>query len=86
MRRANVICAAAVLALSAAAMVSPVQASPYQLIRWDNTGVCQVWDEGWSMKPVRWPSDYKVVGKPAPTFAAALAVKNGLLKHGACKF
>lgn len=85
MRRVTALCAAAV-ALSAAALVNTAQAAPYHLIRWHNTGVCQVWDEGWSMKPIRWPSDYQIVSKPVPTFSAAMAAKQGLLQRGTCKF
>ncbi|MGH6679395.1 MAG: hypothetical protein ACREDL_10825 [Bradyrhizobium sp.] len=77
---------AAVLALSAAAVVNPVQAAPYHLLHWDNTGVCQVWDEGWTIKPIRWPSNYEVVSKSVPSFSAALAAKQKLLKRGKCRF
>jgi hypothetical protein len=85
MRRFSLVSAIA-LALSAAAMVGPVQAAPYHLLHWDNTGVCQVWDQGWTMKPIRWPSNYEVVSKSVPTFSAALAVKQKLLKSGKCRF
>ena len=85
MRRFIPISAAAV-ALSAAAVVGPVQAAPYHLLHWDNTGVCQVWDQGWTIKPIRWPSNYEVVSKSVPTFSAALAVKQKLLKRGKCRF
>jgi hypothetical protein len=52
-------------------------------IRWEGTGVCQVWDQSIPTKPV--PSNYRSVSKPVPTFAAALAVKDGMLKKGTCK-
>ena len=77
------LCAASSLALSALAVTSPAQAAPYHLIKWSGTGICQVWDNGVPTKP--WPSDYKVVSKPVPTFTAALAVKDGMLKKGKCK-
>ncbi len=86
MHRITALSAAAAVALSAVAVVSPANAAPYHLIRWDNTGVCQVWDQGWTVKPIRWPSDYEIVSKPVPTFTAALTVKDHLLKHGTCKF
>jgi hypothetical protein len=47
------------------------------------TGVCQVWDQSIPTNPV--PSNYKAVSKPVPTFVAALAVKDGMLKKGTCK-
>jgi hypothetical protein len=84
MRRATAICAAAGIAVSAFAVASPAQAG-YYLIRWDNTGVCQIWNEG-LYQPLRWPSDYKVVSKPVPTVTAALAVKEELRQRGSCRF
>jgi len=83
MRRVTTLCAMACIAVSALAVVSPAQAG-YYLIRWDNTGVCQVWDESFQMKPPRWPSDYKVVSKPIATFTAALDAKEKLRQHGDC--
>jgi hypothetical protein len=44
MRRATALCAAACIIVAAVAVVSPAQAG-YYLIRWDNTGVCQVWND-----------------------------------------
>jgi hypothetical protein len=86
MRRSYMLFAAAWLGLAALAATSPAQAAPFHVIRWDNTGVCQVWDDGLTIKPIRWPSDYKVVSKPIPTFTTALAVKDQLVKRGHCKF
>ena len=83
MRRVTTLCAMACIAVSALAVVSPAQAG-YYLIRWDNTGVCQVWNESFQMKPPRWPSDYKVVSKPIATFTAALDAKEKLRQHGNC--
>ena len=83
MRRVTTLCATACIAVSALAVVSPAQAG-YYLIRWDNTGVCQVWNESFQMKPLRWPSDYKVVSKPIATFTAALDAKEKLRQHGNC--
>ena len=83
MRRVITLCATACIIVSALAVVSPAQAG-YYLIRWDNTGVCQVWNESFQMKPPRWPSDYKVVSKPIPTFTAALDAKEKLRQHGNC--
>jgi hypothetical protein len=83
MRRATALCAIAGIALSALAVASPARAG-YYLIRWDNTGVCQVWSEDLSFKPWRWPSDYKVVSKPIPTFAAAMATKEKMRQERHC--
>ncbi len=82
MRRFYALCAVSSLALSALSVASPAEAA-FHLIRWQGTGICQIWDESVPTKP--WPSDYKVASKPVPTFAAALAVKDGMLKKGACK-
>lgn len=83
MRRVTSLCATAIIAVAALAVVSPAQAG-YYLIRWDNTGVCQVWSESLSFKPMRWPSDYKVVSKPIPTLTAALEAKEMMRQHGRC--
>jgi hypothetical protein len=85
MRRTTALCAAAGIAVSAFAAIGPAQAGDYYLIRWDNTGVCQIWNEGLT-QPIRWPSDYKVVSKPVPTVAAALALKEELRQRGRCRY
>ena len=85
MRRVTTLCATACIIVSALAVVSPAQAG-YYLIRWDNTGVCQVWNESFQMKPPRWPSDYKVVSKPIESFTAALDAKEKLRQHGNCNW
>ncbi|MCA1358988.1 hypothetical protein I6F14_06275 [Bradyrhizobium sp. IC3069] len=67
------------LALSAVAgIASSVFAVPasakvgYYVIRWDNTGICQVWNEDLQYKPFQFGvSTYKVVSKPLPTFQQA---------------
>ena len=83
MRRATALCAAAGIAVSALALACPAQAG-YYVIRWDNTGVCQIWSEDLTSKPLQWPSDYKVVGKPVPTFAAAAAVQEKMRQQRHC--
>ena len=82
MRRIFAFCAAAGLGLTALAATTPAEAA-FHLIRWQTTGVCQIWDESIPTKPI--PSNYKVVSKRVATFGAALAVKNRLLKKGVCK-
>jgi hypothetical protein len=86
MRRLLLSCAALGLVISTIGATSPAQATPYHLIRWDNTGYCQIWDLGITLQPVRWPSDYEVVSKRKPTIEASLATKDRLLKKGVCKF
>jgi hypothetical protein len=83
MRRISILCAAAGLGLAALAATSPAQAA-FHLIRWDGTGYCQVWDQGIPTTP--FPSDYKTVSMGVPTLVEALAVKERLLRKGACKF
>ena len=81
MRRASALCAAACIAVTAIAVVSPAQAG-YYVIRWDNTGICQIWNEDLTFKPLQWPSDYKVVSKPVPTLSAAMTVQEKMrLQH-----
>ena len=75
-------CAVAAIGFTALAASSPASAA-FHLIRWEGTGVCQVWDQSIPTKPI--PSNYKTVSKPIPTFAAALAVKDGMLNKGSCK-
>ena len=83
MRRATALCAAVGIAVSALAVVSPAQAG-YYVIRWDNTGICQIWNEDLRYKPVQWPSEYKVVGKSVPTFSAAMAAQERMRQQHHC--
>lgn len=82
MRRIFALSAAAGLGLTALAATSPAEAA-FNIIRWQGTGICQLWDQSIPTKPV--PSTYKPVSKPVPTFIAALALKDGMLKKGTCK-
>jgi len=92
MRRVTALCAAgfALSSLIAPSLITPSLAAPkpaqtgYYLIRWDNTGVCQVWNDGWSMKPLRWPADYEIVSKPFPAFTEAMAAKEAMRQRGRC--
>jgi hypothetical protein len=83
MRRILALCAAAGLGLAALAATSPAEAA-FHLIRWDVTGFCQVWDESLPIKP--FPSDYKTVSRPVPTFVSALSVKEKLMRKRVCTF
>ncbi|AHY53783.1 hypothetical protein [Bradyrhizobium japonicum] len=71
MRRVLALCAVAGIA-SSVFTVPASAAAGYYVIRWDNTGICQVWNEELKYKPFQWgASTYKVVSKPVPTFTAA---------------
>jgi hypothetical protein len=83
MLRLTALSAAAGIALSALAATSPAEAA-FHLIRWEGTGVCQIWDQSIPGTPI--PSNYKTVSKPVATFGDALAMKDGMLKKGSCKF
>jgi hypothetical protein len=71
MRRVLALCALAGIASSVFAVPASAKVG-YYVIRWDNTGICQVWNEDLKYKPLQWGvSTYKVVSKPLPTFAQA---------------
>src|SRR5258706_2946267 len=82
-RATAALCAAAGIAVSALAVAAPAQAG-YYVIRWDNTGVCQIWNEDLRYKPMQWPSDYKVVSKPVPTFSAPMDVQLKMREQRQC--
>jgi|HubBroStandDraft_3_1064219.scaffolds.fasta_scaffold152786_2 hypothetical protein len=84
MRRLSAFCAAAGLGLAALAASSPAHADPFHLIRWSDTGFCQIWDEGIATTP--WSADYFIVSPTVPTFVHALAIKDDMLHVGACSF
>ena len=72
MRRVLALCAVAGIASSIFAVPASAAAGGYYVIRWDNTGICQVWNEDLRYKPFQWgASTYKVVSKPLPTFTQA---------------
>ena len=84
MRRLSMLVAAAGIAVSAFAATSPAEAA-FHLIRWQDSGFCQIWDESVPTNP--WPSNYTVIiGSGVPTFGDALAYKDGLLHNGTCSF
>jgi hypothetical protein len=84
MRRLSLLCATAGIAVTAFAAVSPAQAA-FHLIRWQDTGFCQIWDE--SVPTIPWPANYTVIiGSEVPTFGDALVYKDGLLRDGTCSF
>jgi hypothetical protein len=64
--------------------IAPAEAGRYYVIRWDNTGICQIWNEDLTHKPWEWPSHYKIVSKPAPTFSEAMAVQLKMREQRSC--
>jgi hypothetical protein len=83
MRRVTALCAAAAIATSVVTIAAPAQAG-YYVIRWDNTGICQIWNEDLQQKPLHWPSDYKVVSKPLPTLTGAMSVQQKMRMERQC--
>ena len=74
MRRISLLSAAAALAVTALSASTPAKADPFHLIRWSDTGFCQIWDEGIPTAP--WPANYAVVSATMPTFVDALTIKS----------
>jgi hypothetical protein len=56
----------------------------YYVIRWDNTGICQIWNEQLQYKPREWPSSYKVISQSVPTFNEASAIQLQLRDKRTC--
>jgi hypothetical protein len=90
MRRVPALCVAAAIVASnfvvggaAFARHMHQEQSGYYVIRWDNTGVCTIWNTELQQKPWHFFSDYEVVSKPVPTFteAAAIQEKMRLSRH-----
>lgn len=83
MRRISLL--SAVVGIAAMAGLSaPAEAAGYYVIRWDNTGICQIWNTDLQHKPWEWPSHYKVVSKPFPTFSDAMAVQLQMREKRSC--
>jgi hypothetical protein len=83
MRRVSALSAAAGIAVAALAIAAPARAG-YYVIRWDNTGICQIWNDDLRYKPMEWPSHYKVLSKPTPTFADAMSVQLRMRQERHC--
>ena len=84
MRHVFFLTALAAVAVAAIAATRPADAA-YHLIRWQDLGFCQIWDE--NVPSVPYPSNYTVIqGSVAPTFGDALVLKDGMLRSGACAF
>ena len=72
---------AAVLGVLGVSASAPAQAE-WRVIRWNGTGVCQLWYFGFDGNPI--PADYKVVGKPQADMASAWAEKNAIFQKAKC--
>jgi hypothetical protein len=84
MRYLCLLAATAAIAVSAVAATSPAEAS-FHLIRWQDSGFCQIWDQ--SIPTAPYPGNYTVIeGSVVPTFGDALVFKDGLLRSGTCSF
>jgi hypothetical protein len=83
MRRFTALCAAAGIAAAALAVAAPAHAG-YYVIRWENTGICQIWNEDLRYKPLEWPSHYKVVSKPVATFNDAVNIQLKMREQRSC--
>jgi hypothetical protein len=91
MRRVTAICAAAAivasnLVVAGAAVARPMHQplSGYYVIRWNDTGICQIWNTDLTEKPWRMFSEYKIVSKPVPTFAAAATIQENMRMSRGC--
>lgn len=84
-------------AIAAASVAAPAFAAPraytpkvgaavpgYYVIRWDNSGICQIWNEQLQTKPKEWPSTYKVLSKPVSTFNEASQIQMDLRTKRTC--
>lgn len=84
MRRIFGFCAVAAIGFTALVASSPAHAA-YHLIRWQDTGFCQIWDQ--SIPTAPYPGNFIViVGSEVPTFVDALVFKDGMLRNGSCAF
>ncbi|WP_316177085.1 MULTISPECIES: hypothetical protein [unclassified Bradyrhizobium] len=87
MRRLTTFAAATAIAAASfvpTAFAAPAPKSGYYVIRWDNTGICQIWNTELQSKPVEWPSTYKIVSKPVPTFVEATNIQLKLRDERRC--
>ncbi|CCD97849.1 hypothetical protein [Bradyrhizobium sp. STM 3809] len=83
MSRFTMICLAASLIAAGLLAAAPAQAG-YFILRWDNTGICQVWSEAFTFRPLQWPSRYQVISRPVPTLSDAVHLQIMLRRQGRC--
>ncbi|WP_257169427.1 hypothetical protein [Bradyrhizobium sp. SRS-191] len=83
MSRFTTIGLAGACAVVALVVAAPAQAG-YYILRWENTGICQVWSEALTFRPLQWPSRYQVISRPVPTFNDAVTLQVKLRRQGRC--
>ena len=84
MRRCISILSAVAGIIAMSGITVPTQAAGYYVIRWENAGICQIWNEDLTHKPLEWPSHYKVVSKPLPTFSDTMAMQLKMREQRSC--
>jgi hypothetical protein len=82
MHHIRTLAAAAFVAATAFAAATPADAAPFHVIRYSDTGFCQIWDNGFTTTP--WPTHYTVMTHRQPTYERAVAVKDHLLHKRYC--
>jgi hypothetical protein len=82
MHHIRTIAAAAFVAATTFAAASPAAAAPFHVIKYADTGYCQIWDNGFPTTP--WPTHYTVMTHRQPTLERAVAVKGYLLRKHHC--
>lgn len=65
-------------------VAAPAHAAGYYVIRWENTGICQIWNKDLRYKPLEWPSHYRVVSKSVPAFSDAMAIQLKMREQRSC--
>jgi hypothetical protein len=75
--------AAAGLAVTSILTASPAEAA-YRVIRWNGTGVCQIWNYALPTRP--FPLNYRVMSRGMPTFKSALRAKHRNWRRWRCHF
>ena len=65
-------------------VAAPAHAAGYYVIRWENTGICQIWNNDLRYKPLEWPSHYRVVSKSVPAFSDAMAIQLKMREQRSC--
>jgi hypothetical protein len=81
MHHIRTLAAAAFVAATAFAAATPADAAPFHVIKYADTGYCQIWDNGIPTTP--WPN-YTVMTHRQPTLDRAVAVKGYLMRHHYC--
>ena len=77
------ILAATAIAVTALAATSPAKAA-YSIIKWDVSGVCQVWDTAFPTPPLS--TTVKMRGPAIASFMDALAARDSMVRSRKCAF